>query len=229
MKDNTKIKKMRILVIVPVFNEWPHLLTVLSDLRTYSTNILVVDDGSYDKTYLSHLKDNHYHYLDLPYNLGHWSAVQAGFRYGLSKDFDGAVTFDGDGQHIAGEIPKLLAYIDQGYDLVVGANKHRSSIFRKACWGIFKTLSGLEINDITSGFRAYSRNAMMKLISASLPILEYQDLGVLFMANEMGLRTIETPVKMGERLDGKSRIFPDLISIIRYFLITLTFILVRRP
>jgi glycosyltransferase involved in cell wall biosynthesis len=220
---------MKILVIVPVYNEWPHLMKVLDELKTYATNILVVDDGSYDKTYLSQLKKDGYQFLNLPFNLGHWGAVQAGFRYSLSKDYEGAVTFDGDGQHIPGEIPKLLAYLDQGYDLVIGANERRGDFFRKTCWRVFKGLSGLNVNDITSGFRAYSRQAMARLISPSFPSLEFQDLGVLFMANEMGLKAIETPVRMSARLDEKSRVFPGLSSIIRYFLITLTFILVRKP
>jgi len=89
---------MQILVLIPVYNEWPHLLPILKDLRRHFSNILVVDDGSDDKSFLSHLKDNGFEYLSFPFNLGHWSAIQAGFRYGLKKGFDNAITFYRDGQ-----------------------------------------------------------------------------------------------------------------------------------
>ncbi len=220
---------MKILILVPVYNEWPHLLPVLLALRRHFSSILVIDDGSYDKSFLFKLKEEGFQYLSLPFNLGHWGAIQAGFRYALIKNFDGVITFDGDGQHLPEEIPKLLNYAEQGYDIVVGADNSRVGLLRRICWKILKKLSGLEINDITSGFRSYSRKSMQKLISYSFLNLEYQDVGVLFMAKEKGLRSIEVPVKMMERVGKKSRVFPGLFSIIRYLWITFTFILVRRP
>jgi hypothetical protein len=59
--------------------------------------------------------------------------------------------------------------------------------------------------------------------------LHYQDLGVLFMAQKMGLKIIEVPVRMTDRVNEKSKVFPTLASVVRYMLITLTFILARRP
>ncbi|MCP4683155.1 MAG: glycosyltransferase family 2 protein [Desulfobacterales bacterium] len=219
---------MRIFVIVPSYNEWPHLLPVLQGLRRHFSRILVVDDGSNDKSFLPKLKLEGFEYLNLPFNMGHWGAIQAGFRYGLAKNFDGTITFDGDGQHLPEEIPKILYYLEQGYDLVIGGDDSRGGFLRKKCAKILKRISGLEINDFTSGFRGYSRRAMEKLITTPFANLEYQDLGVLYLAKEKGLTAIETRVKMRKRQGEKSRVFPGLTSIVRYILITLTFIVARK-
>ena len=221
--------KVKILIIVPVFNEWPHLLTVLRELKTYTSEILVVDDGSDDISYLSHLKAEGYDYIHLPFNLGHWGAVQAGFRYALAGDWDAAVTFDGDGQHLPGEIRKLTAPVTEGIDLAVGGFHRRGGIMRQSCRWILKRLSGVEIYDFTSGFRSYSRRAMRTLLNPTFQSFEYQDLAVLMMARKKGLTMLEVPVQMSERLGERSRVFPSPYSILRYLLITFTFILVRRP
>jgi len=219
---------MRILVLVPVYNEWPHLLPVLKGLRQYFSNILVVDDGSDDKSFLSHLKDGGFEYLSFPFNLGHWSAIQAGFRYGLVKGFDGVITCDGDGQHLPEEAHKIAPYLEQGYDVVIGRDNERGDLTKKVCWTVLNALSGLKIRDFTSGLRGYGRSAMEALIRDPFLTLHYQDLGVLFMAQKQGLKMTEVPVRMHERVGEKSKVFPTLPSVLRYLFITLTFILVRR-
>jgi len=220
---------MRILVLVPVYNEWPHLLPVLKDLRRHFSNILVVDDGSNDKSFLSVLRDDGFEYLRFPFNLGHWSAIQAGFRYSLKKGFDCVITFDGDGQHLPEGALKLTSYVEQGYDVVIGGDNDRGNLPKKICWEILNRLSGLEIRDFTSGLRGYSRPAMEELIAGPFLNLHYQDLGVLFLAQKMGLKMTEVPVKMRDRAGEKSKVFPTLTSVISYICITLTFILAKRP
>ena len=220
---------MRILVLIPVYNEWPHLLSVLKDLSRYFPDMLVVDDGSDDKSFLSYLKDNRFEYLSFPFNLGHWSAIQAGFRYALKKGFDGVITFDGDGQHLSEGAIKLMPYIEQGYDVVVGSDNGRGTLPKKICWKLLNYLAGLEIKDFTSGLRGYSSPAMEKLICGPFLSLHYQDLGVLFMAQKMGLKMTEVPIHMMDRVNEKSKVFPTITSVISYMCITLTFILARRP
>lgn len=220
---------MQILTLVPVYNEWPHLLYVLRDLRNYTPEILVIDDGSYDKSFLAHLREEGFNYLSFAFNLGHWNAVQAGFRYALHKNYPAAVTFDGDGQHLAEELYKLAAQLRLGCDLVIGGNHARGGFSRRMVRVMLKTLSGLDVVDFTSGFRGYSRRAMQSLIDPSFSNLEYQDLGVLFMARQKGLRMLELPVRMKARVGKKSRVFPGFPAMLRYFMITLTFVLARRP
>lgn len=219
---------MDTLVIVCAYNEWPHLGQVLSSLRRYHPNILVVDDGSENREYLSGLGENGIPYLSMPFNLGHWCAVQAGFRYALEKGFKAAVTFDGDGQHLPEEIHRLLGLLGR-FDLVVGCDTSRAGVGKRLCWSLMRGFSGLETIDLTSGFRAYNRRAMELLIREPYLNLEYQDLGVLFTARSMGLRIGEIPVRMVQRSDRTSRVFPGFFSIVRYLLITFIFIMARRP
>ena len=71
--DQEVCKKMQLLILIPVYNEWPHLFPVLKDLRRHFSNIMVVGDGSDNKSFLSHLRDDSLEYLNLLFNLGHWS------------------------------------------------------------------------------------------------------------------------------------------------------------
>ena len=222
------MKNLKLLVLVPVFNEWPHLLPVLQNLRKHFPHILVIDDGSQDKSYLDLLKKEGFEYLGLPFNLGHWCAIQTGFKYALVNEYDGVITFDGDGQHLPEGALRIVPCLEQGYDVVIGKDNDRGGWSKKFCWGILNRLSGLDISDFTSGLRGYSRSAMSQLTHGSFLNLAYQDLGVLFMAKKKGLALIETPVKMEIRLGEKSKVFPNLASIVRYLFITLTFIIARR-
>ncbi|MDZ7697140.1 MAG: glycosyltransferase family 2 protein [Deltaproteobacteria bacterium] len=220
---------MNLLVIVPVYNEWPHLMPVLTGLRKRFSHILVVDDGSTDKSFLSHLDSDGFPYLSFPFNLGHWNAIQAGFRYGLAKGFDGVITVDGDGQHLPEETAdKIVPSLEAGYDVVIGRDNDRGNVTKKACWWILNHLAGLKIRDFTSGLRGYSRSAMETLIREPFLNLDYQDLGVLFMAQKEGLHMTEVSVQMAERAGEKSKVFPSIQSVFRYLFVTLTFILVRR-
>mgnify|MGYP002639340007 FL=1 len=219
---------MKLLILVPVFNEWPHLLPVLHNLRFHFPEILVIDDGSDDKSYLNLLKKEGFEYIHLPFNLGHWGAIQAGFKYALAKNFDGVITFDGDGQHLPEGALRIVPGLEEGYDVVIGKDNDRGGWSRKFCRGVLNRLSGLDVSDFTSGLRGYSRAAMGQLTHGSFLNLDYQDLGVLFMAKKKGLQLIEVPVNMEIRAGEKSKVFPNLASVMRYLFITVTFIIARR-
>jgi glycosyltransferase involved in cell wall biosynthesis len=225
---NEDMNSHKLLVLVPVFNEWPHLLPVLQNLRAHFSEILVIDDGSDDKNYLALLKKEGVEYIDLPFNLGHWGAIQTGFKYALGKEFDGVITFDGDGQHLPESALRLVPFLEQGFDVVIGKDNERGGWSRKFCREILNRLSGLDISDFTSGLRGYSRVAMGHLIQGSFLNLDYQDLGVLFMAKKKGLQLVEVPVSMETRAGEKSKVFPNFASVLRYLFITLTFIIARR-
>ncbi|MCG6877896.1 MAG: glycosyltransferase family 2 protein [Deltaproteobacteria bacterium] len=222
------MKNFKVLVLVPVFNEWPHLLPVLQKLQVHFSNILLIDDGSEDKSYLGLIKEEGFQYLDLPFNLGHWSAIQTGFRYALVNEFDGVITFDGDGQHLPEGALQIVPFLEQGYDVAIGGDNSRGGWTRKFCRGILNRFSGLDISDFTSGLRGYNRAAMGHLVQGAFLNLDYQDLGVLFMAKKKGLQLTEIPVNMETRIGEKSKVFPNLASVVRYLFITLTFITARK-
>src|SRR5512139_242834 len=114
---------MMILIIVPAYNEEKSLPRVIQDIKKHAAHadVLVVDDGSSDGTarLAAGLGVN---VLSLPFNLGIGGAMQAGYLYADRQGYDIAVQFDGDGQHKAGEIEKLLRPITSGgADIVAGS------------------------------------------------------------------------------------------------------------
>jgi glycosyltransferase involved in cell wall biosynthesis len=209
------------LIIVPIHDEWPHAAGVLKNLRSRFPNILVIDDGTSERALKCFCKASKIDYIELPFNLGVWPAIQIGFRYALVKDYTYVVTFDGDGQHLPEEAEKLITQLDLGYDIVVGSCLERGGFLKKTCWLILRMLSGVEICDVTSGFRAYGRSAFQRFAQAEQADLEYQDLGVLLLAKKWGLKSTEVSTRMSERLGGRSKVFPGAKLILYYLLTTL--------
>jgi hypothetical protein len=209
------------LIIVPIYDEWPHVAGVLENLRCFFPNILVIEDGPSENALKEYAKENHIEYVSSLFNMGAWSAIQIGFRYALRKGYRRVVTFDGDGQHLPEEVEKLITQLDLGYDIVIGSCLDRGGFLRKTCRLVLKKLSGVEIQDLTSGFRAYSRRAFQRFAQVDEANMEYQDLGVLLLAQKWGLKCSEVHTRMGERLAGQSKVFPGLRFILHYFLTTL--------
>lgn len=208
---------MKVLVIVPAFNEEKSLPGVVSDLRKHAphTHVIVVDDGSHDST--ARLAEEFgVPVLRLPFNLGIGGAMQAGYLYACEKGYDVAVQFDGDGQHLAEEIEKLLVPIQSGNaDIVVGSRflekrGYRSPIFRRiGIWVFSSVLSrilGMRVTDTTSGFRAVNRE-VIKYFCGVYPD-DYPEVESLVLLHKSGFRIMETPIHMRERVVGKSSITP---------------------
>ena len=101
------------LAIVPAYNEEGAVGATVADLREHAPDfdVLVIDDGSTDATAAAARRAGA-RVLRLPINLGIGGAVQTGYQFALEHGYDVAVQVDGDGQHDAREINKLLAYLD---------------------------------------------------------------------------------------------------------------------
>ena len=80
--------------------------------------------------------------------------------------------------------------------------------------------TGLEVTDLTSGFRCYRGDALRVLASSEATLLDYQDVGTLLMLRRAGLQVVEVPVRMNERVAGASRIFGSWLKVARYMAIT---------
>lgn len=209
------------LIVIPAWNEALSIGKVLDSLHQLGYHqIVVVDDCSDDDT-VKIAKKKNVTVITLPYNMGAWKAVQAGIRYAHDLGYKKVVTMDADGQHNPKDICKLLIEFDKGNDLVVGACTERGSRSRHLAWGIFRLLSRLNISDLTSGFRVYGKVAIKVLSSRKATMLDYQDIGVLFLIKHFGLRYSEIPVIMSMREDGVSRIFYSWGAVFRYMVYTL--------
>src|SRR5947209_2660274 len=109
---------MRTCVLLPAFNEAPHIANVVKRVREHVEDVVVIDDGSADGT-ADIARAAGATCLQLPRNCGKASALRAGIAFALTHDFNRVITLDGDGQHLPEDIPVLLRIAQEtGADLV---------------------------------------------------------------------------------------------------------------
>jgi hypothetical protein len=131
------------------------------------------------------------------------------------------VTLDGDGQHPTDAVEALLVPVLHGQaDVVIGQCVTRASSARRLAWRVFRTLTQLSVNDLTSGFRAYNSKALHKLARREATLLDFQDIGVLSLLREAGCRIMEVEVPMRQRAEGKSRVFYSWLAVAYYLAYT---------
>jgi hypothetical protein len=210
-------KGAEILVIVPAYNEGENIVRVIEDLKGsgLALDILVVNDGSSDNTCQAARATGQALVVDLPKNLGIGGAVQTGFKYAHRHGYRIAVQFDGDGQHLSGEIAKLLGVLEtRGASMVIGSRflqKHegfRSTFTRRIGIRTFQVLNSLligqKITDNTSGFRAYDRQAI-EFLARYYPV-DYPEPEAVILLGRNGFRIEEESALMRERQGGDSSI-----------------------
>jgi dolichol-phosphate mannosyltransferase len=164
---------MRVLTAIPVYNEGGHLRSVLREVRRYSPEILVVNDGSTDNTAALLADERDLHVIGHAQNRGYGAALISAFDYALNHDIDVLVTMDCDGQHEPARIPVLLEAIHDA-DIVSGSRYLRDfrqdtpapQDRRRINFQITQELNdcfGLNLTDSFCGFKAYRREALAQL------------------------------------------------------------------
>ncbi|WP_448552135.1 glycosyltransferase family 2 protein [Thalassotalea montiporae] len=211
------IKASHVCVVIPAMNEEKTIRQVVSSVASLGYFVVVVDDGSDDGTVLQ-AKAAGARVLKSIKNMGAWKATQTGLRYARKKGYEVVVTMDGDGQHMASDIELLIEKYTLGANLVIGNCTNRGSVGRHIAWSFFKKLNGLNVSDITSGFRLYSSIALDLATSRQATMLEYQCIGVLIMARNLNLSVHEVSVNMAEREVGASRIFNSWFAVLNYLI-----------
>jgi len=206
---------MKILVIIPAYNEERNIRKTIQELKTHApmTDYLVVNDCSTDETQRI-LNEMGAVYVSLPANLGIGGGVQTGYLYALDNDYDIAIQMDGDGQHDAGCIADLIEPIENGRaDVVIGSrfvNKEgfQSSKMRRLgigfLSGLIRLCCGVKILDVTSGYRAV--NKKMIGIFAREYAQDYPEPEAIIASAMHEAKILEIPVIMHERQNGKSSI-----------------------
>jgi len=208
------IASKQTLIIIPAYNEEGSIAGVVKNIRNHAgdADILVVNDGSRDRT-ARMAKESGAMVINLPYNMGIGSAVQSGFLFAKEKGYHFAVQVDGDGQHPASAIPRLLAALDKGVDMAIGSRFVQPSGYRppfcrtlgiKIFSFLVSLIVGKKVFDTTSGFRAISRKAIL-LLTETYPH-DYPEVEALITLHRNGMRFIELPVEMNYRQEGRSSI-----------------------
>jgi glycosyltransferase involved in cell wall biosynthesis len=207
--------KKEVLIIIPAYNEEGSIPTLIKNIRSKVsyTDILIIDDGSADRTARAAEKAGAI-VLRLPFNMGYGAALQTGFKYALMNRYRYVVQMDADGQHDPGSIKSLLDEVKkEDADVVIGSRFMEGSGLYKTHWTrrlgmilfgkIASMITGHPVTDPTSGFQALNRDALRFYASKYYPV-DYPDADVIIMLHKAGLRVREIPVIMHHRQQGQS-------------------------
>jgi glycosyltransferase involved in cell wall biosynthesis len=210
---------VRTLVAVIAYNEARNLGRVLDDLAAHNTgfDVVVIDNGSSDRT-PAICRERNVDVVSHCINTGgSFGTVRTYFLYARRKGYDVLCQFDGDGQHGAAELPKIIDPIASGRaDYVIGSRfltkeAFQSSFPRRIGIRFFSLLDsailGQRVLDVTSGFRAYGPR-VIRFFANDYRHELYDTNQMLLLAHFSGARILEVPVRMEGRRYGKSEFTP---------------------
>ncbi len=219
---------MRVLVVLPTYQEAENIATVLRRIRDADSaaHVLVVDDASPDGTAdLALAVGEELGGVDVlrrPGKAGLGSAYRDGFAWGLERGFDAFVEMDSDLSHDPAALPDLLAPLGQGLDVVVGSRYvpggsmphwgvHRRALSRAG--NVYAALLlRLDVTDLTSGYRAYSANILRRIDLGAVRADGYGfQIEMVHRAALAGGRVTEVPIRFVDRVEGRSKMSMRII------------------
>lgn len=211
-QPETHLPAGSLMVIVPALNEAANLPRVVAELRRVipEARVLIVDDGSTDET-AEMLPGLGVEWLAMPERVGVGGAVRAGIRYAARHGCRFVVRVDGDGQHRASDIRRLLSpALAGGADAVCGSRfldrpRRRRGLRRASQAGLAACLSlltGRAVTDPTSGFWVFGPRAI-RLLSRHHPT-GYAEPELVLLLDRNGLRVAEVPIRMRPRRAGRT-------------------------
>lgn len=214
---------MKILMIIPAYNEEESILHTVEGIIDYRKNVdfqldyLVINDGSTDNT-KNTLIQNKLNAIHLVQNLGIGGAVQTGYKYALDNNYDVAVQFDGDGQHDIRSLNSLIQPILLGKaDMVIGSrfvgetlSEFQTSFMRRFGIGVISNMiklsTGIRIWDTTSGYRLGNKKVIAQF--ARRYPTKYPEPESSVHLIKQNFKIVEASANMFERAGGVSSITP---------------------
>jgi len=198
-------KIMNTIIALPAYNEKKEIGVIISQIKKYDLDILVIDDGSTDGTQEQLSKIENINTIVHEKNLGYGQTIIDAFKYGISNGYDSIITMDCDGQHIPDEVQIFLTQISN-YDIVSGSryliqtNKldpqippDRYAINMEINQILSETIK-LNLTDSFCGFKAYKTKAIKKM---KLTEKGYgMPLQLWMQAWKLGLSIKEIPVEL---------------------------------
>lgn len=221
----------RVLVIIPTYNERDNVEDITS--RVFESvphaHVLIVDDGSPDGTGKIADKmaeqDPRLHVLHRTHKAGLGAAYIAGFDWGLAQEgdagYDVLVEMDADGSHAPEQLPRLLKAL-QHADVVLGSrwvpggavvNWPRSREFISRGGSLYARLAlGIELRDVTGGYRAYRREVLESIDYAAVASQGYCfQIDLAWRTLRGGFRVVEVPITFAERERGESKMSGTIV------------------
>lgn len=231
---------MKLIIQIPCYNEESTLALTLSELPKKiegidEIQILIIDDGSTDKTLEIARQNGVENLVILPNNVGLAKAFVAGLTKALELGADIIVNTDADNQYCADDIKNIVRpIIEKQADIVIGArpieNIQHFSCIKKALQKlgscVMRLVSSTKIADATSGFRAFSKNAALQI---NVFDNYTYTLETIIQAKAKGLEIISVPVRVNAEL-RESRLIKNIFDYIRRSMFTMIrMFIVYRP
>ena len=206
--QSSKQGKPKLAAAIPAFNEEKYIGTVVLKTRQYVDEVIVVDDGSSDKTAdVARLAGATV--IRHEENKGYGASIQTLLTEAKKKDLNILVLLDADAQHNPDEIPELIKPISEGFDLVIGSREQRANdipryrrIGQRVISYFAHILSGEKVSDSESGFRVFSKKAIASL--------ELRESGMAISAETIakavanGLKITERPISIRYTENGST-------------------------
>ena len=199
---------MKITIGIPAYNEEKNIALIITKLKKITDSIIVCDDGSSDLTgeiarELGAIVISH------PKNMGYGAAIRSLFLKAKELDLDGLITMDADGQHRIEDVNSVFKPInDEVADIVIGSRfldkkSEEMPNYRKVGIKIITKVTNLSIKekltDSQSGFRAYSKKALQKVIPSDVGMGVSTE--ILIKASNLELKVAEVPIKVHYDVD----------------------------
>ena len=162
---NKKISSLKYCVLIPTYNNAGTLKRVIDGVLHYTSNVIIVNDGSTDDTPKILSEYLQLHIIDLPHNRGKGNALKVGLKKAEDMGFDYAISIDSDGQHYPEDIPKFVKTLIESPNkniLLIGARNlnadgmpKKNSFANKFSNFWYWAETGEKLDDTQSGFRLY--------------------------------------------------------------------------
>ena len=203
---------MKVLIVIPAYNEALNIERTVKDVVDNTNyDYIIINDCSKDNTE-EICKKNNFNILSLPVNYGLTSGIQLGMKYAYQNGYDIVIQFDGDGQHEAKYLKKLVNSIENGANISIGSRfvtekkpfsmrMLGSSLLTAA----IKLTTGKKIKDPTSGMRAYDKKVIEEFVKNS-SLTPEPDTLVYILKKKMKIEEVQ--VEMKEREYGESYLNP---------------------
>jgi len=234
-----KIGMHRVCVIIPTYNNAKTLGNIITGVSAYTSNIIVVNDGSVDETEQVLVSFPFVHKISYQKNIGKGWALRKGLALATALGYDYAITIDSDGQHFTKDIPVFIDKLEAtGNAIIIGArNMNQDSVPGKSSFGHkfsnfwFKVETGIDAPDTQSGYRLYPLQPLrtMKFFTRKYEF----EIEVLVRSAWKGIKIESVPVSVyyapKETRVSHFRPFKDFtrISILNTILVFVTFLYIK--
>lgn len=227
--------KKRTLIVTPTYNEKDNLPRFIAGVRgaVPDAHVLIVDDNSPDGTGDIAdgiaAKDDHVHVLHRAGKMGLGTAYIAAFTKGMKDGYEQFFEMDADLSHDVRYLPAFLRALDDGADVVIGSRNIPGGgvegwgpgrhVISKGGSIYSRTILGLGVKDLTSGYKAFSRRALDAINLPSVKSNGYSfQIEMTYRAILKGMRVKEVPIVFVDRTAGKSkmsrRIFIEAVGVV---------------